>query len=123
MDRLIKIFDVLEVDTDINMCTDRLKTKDLSEKCKSRGSGACRRYHYSNAPKVVNVKMLLLTTSVESFDILSSIPTSAILSTSCNAVKDLVCVRADAGFGAKEAWRDRGGEAIFSGSVVSTEEI
>ena len=28
------------------MCTDRLKTKDLSEKCKSRGSGACRRYHH-----------------------------------------------------------------------------
>ena len=48
MDRSIKIFD-LEVDTNINMCTDRLKTKDLSEKCKSRGSGACRRYHSEEA--------------------------------------------------------------------------
>ena len=48
MDGSIKIFDVLEEDTNINMCTDRLKTKDLSEKCKSRGSGACRRYHFKS---------------------------------------------------------------------------
>ena len=52
VDRSIKIFN-LEVDTNINMCTDRLKTKDLSEKCKSRGSGACRRYHtLSRVPEV-----------------------------------------------------------------------